>query len=132
MFKGGLIFFHTEFKDKILSYYNTALVAQTFKNVEGAAIQGVEINASYDVGLASGLKVSIEPFSNITYHTRYSSKDDLEISKYGKTLLYTPKWTGAFGIRTGKENGMQGSLQIIQVTRKCRIGILRLQPMERL
>ena len=103
LFKGGLIFFHTEFKDKILSYYNTALVAQTFKNVEGAAIQGVEINASYDVGLASGLKVSIEPFSNITYHTRYSSKDDLEISKYGKTLLYTPKWTGAFGMKVGQE-----------------------------
>ena len=103
LLKGGLTFFHTKFKDKILSYYNTALVAQTFKNVEGAAIQGVEINASYDVGLASGLKVSIEPFSNITYHTRYSSKDDLEISKYGKTLLYTPKWTGAFGMKVGQE-----------------------------
>jgi len=103
LFKGGLTFFHTDYKDKILSYYDSTLSAQTFKNVEGATIQGIEANASYDVGLASGLTISIEPFTNITYHTRYSSNDELEIDKYGKTLLYTPKWTGAFGIRTGNE-----------------------------
>jgi len=103
LFKGGLTFFHTDFKDKILSYYDSALSAKTFKNVDGATLQGIEANASYDVGLALGLNISVEPFTNITYHTRYSSKDDLEISKYGETLLYTPKWTGAFGIRTGKE-----------------------------
>ncbi len=103
LFNGGLTFFHTDFKDKILSYYDTTLSAQTFKNVDGATLQGIEANFSYDVGLASGLNISIEPFTNITYHTRYSSKDDLEISKYGKILLYTPKWTGAFGIKTGQE-----------------------------
>jgi len=103
LLKGGLTFFHTGFKDKILSYYDTVLAAQTFKNVEGATLQGIEANTSYDVGLASGLTISIEPFTNITYNTQYSSKDELEINKYGKTLLYTPKWTGAFGIRTGKE-----------------------------
>lgn len=103
LFNGGLTFFHTDFKDKILSYHDSTLSAVTFKNVDGATIQGIEANASYDVGLASGIDLSIEPFLNITYHTRYSSKDELEIKKYGKTLLYTPKWTGAFGIRTGKE-----------------------------
>ena len=103
LFKGGLTFFHTGFKDKILSYYDGTLKAQTFKNVDGATIQGIEANISYDVGLASGLNLSLEPFANITYHTRYSSRDELEISKYGKTLLYTPKWTGAFGIKAGKE-----------------------------
>ena len=103
LLKGGLTFFHTDFKDKILSYYDSTLKAQTFKNVDGATLQGIEANISYDVGLAAGLNLSIGPFSNITYHTRYSSKDSLEISKYGKTLLYTPKWTGAFGIKAGKE-----------------------------
>ncbi len=103
LFKSCLTFFHTDFKDKILSYYDSTLSAQTFKNVDGAALQGIEVSLSYDVGLASGLNVSIEPFTNITYHTKYSSKDDLEISKYGKTLLYTPKWTGAFGIKAGQE-----------------------------
>jgi vitamin B12 transporter len=99
-----LTFFHSKFRDKILSYYDTTLQAQTFKNVEGATIQGIEANISYNLGLAFGLNISIEPFANITYHTRYSSNDELEMKKYGKTLLYTPKWTGAFGIRAGKEN----------------------------
>lgn len=103
LFKGGLAFFHSDFKDKILSYYDSTLKAQTFKNVDGATLQGIEANISYDVGLAAGLNLSIEPFTNITYHTRYSSKDELETGKYGKTLLYTPKWTGAFGIKAGKE-----------------------------
>lgn len=103
LFKGGVSFFHTDFKDKILSYYGSSLSAQTFKNVDGATLQGIEANISYDVGLASGMNLSIEPFANITYHTEYSSKDELEIGKYGKTLLYTPKWTGAFGIKACKE-----------------------------
>lgn len=103
LFKGGLAFFHTDFKDKILSYYDSTLKAQTFKNVDGATLQGIEANISYDVGLAVELNLSVEPFANITYHTRYSSKDELETGKYGKTLLYTPKWTGVFGIKAGKE-----------------------------
>lgn len=101
LLKSELTFFNTEFRDKILSYYDGKINALTFKNVDGATFQGFEGNLSYDVGLAIGLKFSIEPFMNITYHTRYSSKDKLEISNYGKTLLYTPKWTGAFGVRAG-------------------------------
>ncbi|MFA5353751.1 MAG: TonB-dependent receptor [Thermodesulfovibrionales bacterium] len=103
LLKAGLTFFHTEFEDKILGYYDSGLAAMTWKNVDGATLQGVELNASYDIGLALGLEVSIEPFTNITYLTRFSSRDELEINKYGKTLLYTPKWTGAFGIRAGQE-----------------------------
>ncbi len=103
LFKSELTFFQTEFEDKILSYYDGSLNALTFKNVDGATLQGIEGSLSYDVGLALGLKVSIEPFANITYHTRYSSKDEDEIRDYGKTLLYTPKWTGAFGIRAGQD-----------------------------
>lgn len=102
LFKSELTFFHTEFRDKILSYYDEALKAMTFKNVDGAILQGIEGNFSYNIGSAMGLKVSIDPFANVTYHTRYSSKDESEINKYGKNLLYTPKWTGAFGIRVGQ------------------------------
>lgn len=104
LFKSSFTLFHTDFRDKILSYYDGALKAQTFKNVDGATIQGFEANISYDAGLAAGLDLSVEPFANITYLTRYSSKDELEIGKYGKTLLYTPKWTGAFGVKVGQES----------------------------
>lgn len=102
--KGSLAFFHTDFKDKIIGYFSSALNAQTYKNIDGATLQGFEASASYDIGLAYGLNISIEPFTNITYHIRYSSKDVIEIGKTGKTLLYIPKWTGAFGIKAGKEN----------------------------
>lgn len=102
-FKSELTFFHSIFKDKILSYYDSILKAQTFKNVEGAIIQGIEGNFSYDIGLFAGLNFSLEPFVNFTYHTRYSSKDEDEIKKYGKTLQYIPKCTAAFGIRAGKD-----------------------------
>ncbi len=101
--KGDLTFFHTDFKDKIIGYFNTALNAQTYKNIDGARLQGLELNLSYDIGFLLGHNISIEPFTNITYHTRYSSKDVIEIGKTGRTLLYTPKWTGALGLRAGKE-----------------------------
>ncbi len=103
LLKADLTFFHSRFRDKILSYYDPALSAMTWKNVDGAVLQGIEANVSYDAGLAAGLEISVEPFANITYNTRYSSKDEEEISSYGKTLLYTPKWTGAFGIRAGQD-----------------------------
>ncbi|GLI53741.1 TonB-dependent receptor [Thermodesulfovibrio yellowstonii] len=104
LFKSELTFFHSIFKDKILSYYDNALKAQTFKNVEGAIIQGIEGIFSYDIGLVAGLNFSVEPFLNFTYHTRYSSKDESEIQQYGKTLQYIPKCTAALGIRAGKDN----------------------------
>ncbi len=103
LFRGELTFFHSIFKDKILSHYDNILKAQTFKNVEGAIIQGIEGIFSYDIGLSAGLSFSFEPFFNFTYHTRYSSKDEDEIRKYGKTLQYIPKCTAAFGIRAGKD-----------------------------
>lgn len=104
LLKGNLTFFYTEFKDKILNYYDSLISAMTFKNVDGATIHGFETNLSYDVGLALGYNISIMPYTNITYHTKYVSNDEREISRYGKTLLYTPKWTGIFGIRAGKDN----------------------------
>ncbi|WP_353684571.1 TonB-dependent receptor [Thermodesulfovibrio sp. 3907-1M] len=98
-----LTFFNSEFRDKILSYYDSILNAQTFKNVSGATIQGIEGSISYDIGLSSGLSLSLKPFVNFTYHTRYSTKDESEIQKYGKTLQYTPKCIASFGIMAGKD-----------------------------
>jgi vitamin B12 transporter len=103
LFKGGFTFFHTEFSDKIVSFYDSANSVQTYKNVGGATLQGVEVNASYDAGLAAGLDLSIEPFANVTYKTRYDSDDPAEVKKTGATLLYIPEWTGAFGVRAGQE-----------------------------
>lgn len=102
-FRAGLAFFHTKFKDKISSYFDNALNAQSYRNIDGATLQGLEVSLSYNLGAAAGLNISIEPFTNITYHTRYSSKDAADIKAGNKTLSFTPKWTGAFGVKAGQE-----------------------------
>jgi vitamin B12 transporter len=98
--KGGLTYFNTEFKDKIVNYFDTARAVSTYKNIDGATIQGLELNASYDVGAAIGWPVIIEPFTNITYKFTYLQKNQ---GADDTTLTYTPKWTGAFGLRVGRE-----------------------------
>jgi vitamin B12 transporter len=102
-FNGDLSFFHSEFDDKILGVYDSALAARTWENVDGATIQGIEGNMSYDVGIASGLDVSIKPFVNMTYHLKRESEDEKEISQTGDTLLYVPRWTAAYGIKAAQE-----------------------------
>lgn len=96
-FNGDFTFFHSNFRDKISGYFDTNLNAYTYKNSDRATIQGWEINLSYDLKNLLGLKFSLEPFTNITYHTRFSDSD-------GKPLLATPKWLGAFGIRAHGKN----------------------------
>lgn len=99
-FKSSLAFFHTDFRDKIATYFDTTRMVSTYKNVDGATIEGIEINSSYDIGAAVGLGVTIEPFANITYKTTYTQKNE---GQRETTLVYTPRWTGAFGVRVGQE-----------------------------
>lgn len=95
-FNADFTFFNSLFKDKIVSY-DISLNAKTYKNEEKAKIQGWELDASYNLKKALSLNFSLEPFMNITYHTRYSDSE-------GKPLLYTPKWLGAFGVKAFGEN----------------------------
>lgn len=90
-------FFHSIFKDKIARYFDTTLNAYTYKNLEKAKIQGWESDVSYDLKTLLSLSFSLEPFINITYHTKYSDSE-------GKPLLATPKWLGAFGVRAHGKN----------------------------
>lgn len=96
LFKGGFAFFHTEFDDKIVTT-TTIPGTSSYKNMGGATLQGVEINAAYDAGLAAGLSFSVEPYANVTYMTKHDSSE-------GTTLSYSPDWTGSFGIKAGQEN----------------------------
>lgn len=96
-FNADFAFFHSVFKDKIQRYFNSDLNANTYKNLDKATIQGWELNLSYDLKNPLALNFSFKPFANITYHTRYSDSD-------GKSLLFTPKWLGAFGIRAHGKN----------------------------
>lgn len=98
-FKSDFTYFYTEFKDKIVNYYDTVRAISTYKNVSGATIQGIELNASYDVGAAIGLPIIIEPFTNFTYKFTFAQKND---GADDSTLTYIPKYTGALGLRVGQ------------------------------
>lgn len=99
-FKTDFTYFYTDFKDKIVNYYDVVRAVSTYKNASSATIQGVEFNASYDIGAAIGWPVIIEPFTNFTYKFTYTEKNE---GVDDTTLTYTPKWTGAFGLRVGQE-----------------------------
>lgn len=99
-FRADCAYFYTDFDDKIVGYYDTARAVYTYKNIPGATIQGVELNAAFDIGAALGWPVIIEPFTNITYKFTYKQENQ---GAADTTLTYTPKWTGAFGLRAGQE-----------------------------
>ncbi len=42
-FKGDVVFFHTDFRDKIASYYDKSLAAQTYRNLDSATIEGLDV-----------------------------------------------------------------------------------------
>jgi vitamin B12 transporter len=102
-FESSFTFFHTKFKDKIMSYYNETINTVSFKNVDGATFEGIEGNITYDLAKLIGLKTFIKTFLNVTYLTRYSNEDKNEINKYGRAVLYTPRLTAGAGIRAGQE-----------------------------
>ena len=99
-FKGNATFFETDFKDKITGFFDMTRMVQTYENVGSATIRGIEFNSSYDIGAATGLGMAVEPFTNITYKTTYTQTNQ---NGPDTTLVYTPKWTGAFGVRVGQE-----------------------------
>lgn len=98
-FKGDLTFFHTDFNDKIVSYYDVALGASTYKNADSATLQGLELNAAYDIGHALGIGVVIEPFANATYRTEFKQKNN----SVETNLTYIARLTGAAGMRVGQK-----------------------------
>ncbi len=87
----SLAYFYNEYDDKITSYYNSYLKANTYKNIKGATIQGFEGSFS-KIFTFDKLPFSIEPFINFTYHLQY--RDD----ENKRTLTYIPKWTSSFGV----------------------------------
>ncbi len=92
----SLSYFITNFKDKIISGvpHLTLPRTLTYKNTDGAKIQGLEINLSSELAHYFKLPFSLKPFVNLTYHTEYKDKEAKS------SLTYTPKWIGSLGIRS--------------------------------
>ena len=84
-FKAGLTYYYTDYDDKIDQYFDITRGVNTFRNLKGATIQGIEGEFSYDLGEFLKLPYVIRPFLNLTYNT------EIEDEESHKDLMYESK-----------------------------------------
>lgn len=93
-------YFVTDFKNKIISGVPHPIFPNTltYTNIEGAKIQGLEINFRSEISPYFKLPFSVSPYLNLTYHTQYKDKEE------DQALTYTPKWIATLGIKVSSSN----------------------------
>jgi len=67
---GSLTYFHTDFKDKIVSDYLLD-GSRSWQNLGDATISGFEAEVSYDIGMPLGWSWEVRPYLNMTLLTQY-------------------------------------------------------------
>lgn len=72
---GSFTYFHTDFKDKIVSEYLPD-GSSTWKNLGEATMSGIEIELAYDLGTPFAWAWEVRPYLNMTILTQY--KDDVK------------------------------------------------------
>ena len=109
--KGSFTYFHTDFKDKIISNYLLD-GSSTWKNPGDATISGFEAELAYDLGIPFDLSWEIRPYLNITILTKYeddSTGEDLQyisgsnssaglVVNNGDTIFVTVHQTSKFAV----------------------------------
>jgi len=76
-FTGSLTYFHTDFKDKIVSD-SLPDGSRSWKNLGDATISGIEAEFAYDIGLPLGWAWEVRPYFNMTILTRYEDEQSGE------------------------------------------------------
>lgn len=95
--RGGVSLFRATLDDKIASV-KTAPTEQTWDNLKGQALTGVEVKADADLPASGGAKVT--SFLEGTYHLTMVNEDPADVQRNGSGLpLNTPRWFGAAGVR---------------------------------
>ena len=89
--KGGLTYFYTHFKDKIVTSYLSD-GSQSWDNVGEATIAGFEAEISYDFGELMGLSWELRPYLQATFLTDYEDEET------GEDLLYVNDTTLSAGL----------------------------------
>lgn len=90
-FEAGLTFFHTNFKDKIA--YQEKENWTEYMNIDGSVTAGIEGNMQWDIGTQFDWPYEVTPYGSFSYLTR---SEDLDTNE---NLLYSPQWTGSYGLR---------------------------------
>ncbi len=89
--KGGLTYFHTDFKDKIESV-TLSNGDRSWENLGKAKISGFEGNFSCDIGAFFNWKFEVRPYVGFTYLTKYEDEET------GKDLLETSDISASYGL----------------------------------
>ena len=102
----GVGYFYTKYDDKISGGYPTCVNGDcswtTYKNVDGAVIEGVEFHASYDFGEYFEWPFMLKPYVNGVKYVEYEIKDSDYAKQLGTdTVPYISKWNITGGLDTG-------------------------------
>lgn len=121
--KAGLGYFYTYYDDRIAGGYPACVDGdcswKTFKNVDGAVIEGLEFYASYDLGELLNLPFELSPYINGVKYIEYEIKD----SSYAKSLgtddmPYISRWNITGGFRVGLPEKLTGNISFFYVGRQ--------------
>jgi len=101
-------YFYTDFEDKIEVVY-TPNGAQTWENIGGATVSGIEGELSYDVGTLFDCLWEIRPYVNFTYLTEFEDEET------GKDLLFTSDLNVSYGLSIADGDGLLARLNLSYV-----------------
>ena len=96
-------YFYTDFDDKI-QVYTLPGSEQSYRNIGGATVSGVETELSCDLGAALDWGVEFRPYLNIVYLTEYEDDETDE------DLLYTEDMNLAWGVVYADAKGLSVDL----------------------
>ncbi len=121
--KAGIDIFHTDYDDRIAGGFSTCVNGDctwtTYKNVDGATLEGVEFYASYDIGELFELPFVIRPHINgITYLKRRIDDDRYKKELEDETVPYISKWNITGGIDIGLPEKLMANVAFFYVGRQ--------------
>ena len=102
-FNAAITCFFTEFDDYI-DTVATSTGDTTWENVDGATINGIEGDMSYNIGIPLGWNFELKPYVNFVYLFEY--EDD----ETGDDLQYTSDLTVSWGITVSDLEGLTADL----------------------
>ena len=99
----SLTYFYTDFNDKI-QVYTLPSMEQSYRNIGGATIEGVEGLVSFDLGAYFNWNFEVRPYGSIVYLTKHQDDETRE------DLLYTEDIDASWGVDFSDLKGLSAKL----------------------
>ncbi len=94
----SLTYFHTNYKDKIISQ-DIGVNTYQFQNISGALFEGLELSTSLDIAEVAGWNFGLRPYASLTYMMTRKNLDAVSVKTVGSdVMLNTPDFQIAYGL----------------------------------